>query len=151
MRIGIATDSACDLPRSFLDKHHIVILPVSIKGPGGEFVDNRLPEETQDFYKSVAENGDAEFATRPFSPDEIRDLFLSRLVLEFDYVFILGLSGETTPHGAEDQDDQLWVLRRLLAVAVARARKHVMIGYKTGEQSELVRFFAAGTYEQVDL
>ncbi|MDN3578837.1 DegV family protein [Chitinimonas viridis] len=89
MRIGIATDSACDLPRSFLDKHHIVILPVSIKGPGGEFVDNRLPEETQDFYKSVAENGDAEFATRPFSPDEIRDLFLSRLVLEFDYVFCI--------------------------------------------------------------
>ena len=77
--------------------------------------------------------------------------FHSAKGLEFDYVFILGLSGETTPHGAEDQDDQLWVLRRLLAVAVARARKHVMIGYKTGEQSELVRFFAAGTYEQVDL
>lgn len=77
--------------------------------------------------------------------------FHSAKGLEFDYVFILGLSGETTPHGEEDQDDQLWVLRRLLAVAVARARKHVVIGYKAGEQSELVRFFAPGTYEQADL
>lgn len=77
--------------------------------------------------------------------------FHSAKGLEFDYVFILGLSGETTPHGEEDQDDQLWVLRRLLAVAVARARQHVVIGYKTGEQSELVRFFAPGTFDQVEL
>lgn len=77
--------------------------------------------------------------------------FHSAKGLEFDYVFILGLSAETTPHGEEDQDDQLWVLRRLLAVAVARARKHVVIGYKPGEQSDLVRFFAANTFSQVDL
>lgn len=77
--------------------------------------------------------------------------FHSAKGLEFDYVFILGLNGETTPHGSEDQDDQLWVLRRLLAVAVARARKHVAIGYKVGEQSELIRFFAPGTFVQEDL
>lgn len=77
--------------------------------------------------------------------------FHSAKGLEFDYVFILGLSAETTPHGEEDQDDQLWVLRRLLAVAIARARKHVIIGYKPGEQSELVKFFAANTFSQVDL
>lgn len=77
--------------------------------------------------------------------------FHSAKGLEFDYVFILGLSGETTPHGADERDDQLWVLRRLLAVAVARARKRVVIGYKAGEQSELVRFFAPGTFDQVDL
>lgn len=77
--------------------------------------------------------------------------FHSAKGLEFDYVFILGLSGETTPHGEEDKDDQLWVLRRLLAIAVARARKHVVIGYKAGEQSDLVRFFAPGKFEQVDL
>lgn len=77
--------------------------------------------------------------------------FHSAKGLEFDYVFILGLSTETTPHGEEDQDDQLWVLRRLLAVAVARARKRVVIGYKPGEQSELVRFFVPGTFEEVDL
>lgn len=77
--------------------------------------------------------------------------FHSAKGLEFDYVFILGLNDETTPHGEEDKDDQLWVLRRLLAVAVARARKHVVIGYKAGEESDLVKFFAPGTFKQVDL
>jgi len=77
--------------------------------------------------------------------------FHSAKGLEFDHVFILGLNNETTPHGEEEQNDQLWVLRRLLAVAVGRARKHVVVGYKDGEQSELVRFFEADTFEQVDL
>jgi len=78
-------------------------------------------------------------------------IFHSAKGLEFDHVLILGLSNETTPHGEEDQDDQLWVLRRLLAVAVGRARKHVIIGYKDGEESSLVRFFEPGTFEQVVL
>ncbi|MCC5073946.1 3'-5' exonuclease [Xanthomonas campestris] len=77
--------------------------------------------------------------------------FHSAKGLEFDYVFILGLSSEATPHGDEDHDDQLWVLRRLLAVAVARARKQVFIGYKIGEQSELVKFFTPHTFQEVDL
>jgi len=77
--------------------------------------------------------------------------FHSAKGLEFDHVFILGLGNETTPHGDENQDDQLWVLRRLLAVATGRARKHVVIGYKDGEESDLVRFFEPDTFEQVDL
>jgi hypothetical protein len=48
-------------------------------------------------------------------------------------------------------DDQQSVLRRLLAVAVARARKVVVIGYKPGEESRLVDFFKLGTYESIDL
>jgi superfamily I DNA/RNA helicase len=43
--------------------------------------------------------------------------------LEFDHVVILGLNAEVTPHGEEDDDDRLVTLRRLLAMAVARARK----------------------------
>lgn len=75
--------------------------------------------------------------------------FHSAKGLEFDYVFILGLSGESTPHGDEGHDDQLLVLRRLLAVAIARARKQVMIGYKPGEESDLVQFFETGTFDEV--
>jgi superfamily I DNA/RNA helicase len=35
--------------------------------------------------------------------------------LEFDHVIILGLTDEVTPHGEEDDDDQLSTLRRLCA------------------------------------
>lgn len=77
--------------------------------------------------------------------------FHSAKGLEFDHVVILGLNDENTAHGTSEADDQLLVLRRLLAVAVARARKSVTIGYKQGEESKLVSFFDAGTYKVVEL
>jgi len=77
--------------------------------------------------------------------------FHSAKGLEFDYVFILGFNQENTQHGEEETSDEIRVLRNLLAVAVARARKHVVIGYKAGEQSSLTQYFAAESYEQITL
>lgn len=68
--------------------------------------------------------------------------------LEFDHVIILGLSDEVTPHGSDPDDDQLHTLRRLLAMAVARARKSVLIGYKEGEASALIQFFEKGSFDE---
>ncbi|EXB03728.1 3'-5' exonuclease [Acinetobacter baumannii] len=67
--------------------------------------------------------------------------FHSAKGLEFDYVFILGLNNQNTLFDEEDKDDRVQVLRRLLAVAVARARNDVIIGYKLGEESKLTKFF----------
>ena len=77
--------------------------------------------------------------------------FYSAKGLEFDYVFILGLNEVNTPYPNEQLDDEVFVLRRLLAVAVARARKEVIVGYKPGEQSGLIQHFGAGTFDQIDL
>lgn len=88
----------------------------------------------------------------PEGPENVAiSTFHSAKGLEFDYVFILGLDDKPTPHGDEEHDDQLWVLRRLLAVAVARARKQVVLGYKPGEESDLVQFFRVGTFDEVDV
>lgn len=70
--------------------------------------------------------------------------------LEFDHVIILGLSDEVTPHGQEDDDDQLSTLRRLLAMAVARARKTVIIGFKEDQASSLVSFFEDGSFDEYE-
>ncbi|MES9898731.1 MAG: 3'-5' exonuclease [Sedimenticola sp.] len=77
--------------------------------------------------------------------------FHSAKGLEFDYVFILGFNQENTQHGEEEANDEIRVLRNLLAVAVARARKHVIVGYKQGEQSRLIQYFVANTFEQIIL
>jgi superfamily I DNA/RNA helicase len=71
--------------------------------------------------------------------------------LEFDHVFIIGLNAETTPHGSEPGDSQLEALRRLLAMAVSRARESVVVGFKPQEASSLVEFFDPVTYVGVDL
>lgn len=77
--------------------------------------------------------------------------FHSAKGLEFDHVIILGLSRINTQHADETLDDQLLVLRRLLAVAIARARTNVVVGYKPGEESRLVGYFEAGSFDAVNV
>lgn len=71
--------------------------------------------------------------------------------LEFDHVIVIGLNEEVTPHGADEKDTTLENLRRLLAMAVTRARESVIVGYKLEEASTLVSFFDAATYREVNL
>jgi superfamily I DNA/RNA helicase len=71
--------------------------------------------------------------------------------LEFDHVIVLGLNQEVTEHGPEPEDSTLGNLRRLLAMAVTRARMSVIIGYKPMEASDLVGYFKDGTFREVEV
>lgn len=71
--------------------------------------------------------------------------------LEFDHVICLGLSAEATPHGNDPGDVDLEDLRRLLAMAVGRAKRSVVIGYKPSEASDLIKFFKPGTFTAKDI
>lgn len=71
--------------------------------------------------------------------------------LEFDHVIILGLSNENMQHQDDENDDKLQQLRRLLAMAISRAKESVVIGYKESEKSDLVNYFTNGTFKEVDL
>lgn len=71
--------------------------------------------------------------------------------LEFDHVFMLGLNKQVTPHGEEEGDGTLDMLRRLVAMGVGRARKTVMLGYKSDDPSTLIELLAVGTYMEVQL
>lgn len=77
--------------------------------------------------------------------------FHSAKGLEYDHVIIIGFNQENTHFGDEERTDQILVLRRLLAVAVARARKQVVVGYKPGEESRLTNYFEVGTFDEVQL
>ena len=96
MRIGIAVDSACDLPQEFITQNKIQILPITIHLDGKDFVDNRDPVETQNFYDNhLTGAGDA--GTSPFSVEQIKNVFLSKLVLDFDFVFCLTIMSSRSP------------------------------------------------------
>ena len=70
--------------------------------------------------------------------------------LEFDHVVLLGLSAELMPHGSEENDTQLLTHRKLVAMAIGRARRSVMLTYKPGEESRVVDLLDPDTYEEVD-
>ena len=71
--------------------------------------------------------------------------------LEFDHVIIIGYNAELIEHGEDEHDSLLETQRRLLAMAVGRARKSVVIGYKPTDAPELVKYLEAGTFEAVEL
>ncbi len=66
--------------------------------------------------------------------------------LEFDHVIILGLNEENTPHGEDPEDATFENLRRMLAVAITRARESVILGYKAEEGSSLLSLLDPETY-----
>lgn len=96
MRIGIVVDSGCDLPPEFIAQHKIGILPITIHLEGRDLVDRRDPQETLEFYRHHrAEVADA--STSPLSPEQIKDVFLSNLVLDYDFVFCLTIASSRSP------------------------------------------------------
>ncbi len=87
MRIGLVVDSTCDLPKSYITEHNIKLLPISIRVDDDILVDNRESEPALDFYRyHIGDKGhDAESV--PFSTEQIKELFLNELVIDFDFVF----------------------------------------------------------------
>ena len=120
-----------------------------LKPRGGNFfseITSRLAEDGIDY---------VDITRQPEWPDGPENVaistFHSAKGLEFDHVIILGLNAENTPHASAGRDDEGAVLRRLLAVAVARARKSVVIGYKESQKSALVDHFKSGTFDRIKL
>jgi superfamily I DNA/RNA helicase len=71
--------------------------------------------------------------------------------LEFDHVILLGYNAQVVAHGQEPGDSLLEDHRRLLAMAVGRARKSVVLGYKPSDASALVEFLDPATFEAINL
>jgi DegV family protein with EDD domain len=96
MRIGIVVDSACDLPPEYIAEHNIQILPITTHLENQDLVDTRDPEQTLNFYRQHAGTaGDA--GTSPFTIEQIKNVFLSKLVLDYDFVFCLTIASSRSP------------------------------------------------------
>lgn len=97
MRIGIVVDSACDLPADFIREHKLVLLPITVRIGEAVLADHREEDATLNFLDThVAERG-AEAETIPFSVNQIRDLFLQHLVIDYDHVFCLTITKTRSP------------------------------------------------------
>ncbi len=96
MRIGLVVDSACDLPPEYYRQHGLVILPITIRVGDREFVDQRDPQATLAFYRDHLTNA-AHGETEAFSVEQIKQLFLQKLVVDFDFVLSLILASSRSP------------------------------------------------------
>lgn len=92
MRIGLVVDSACDLPQQFIEQYKIHLLPITVRIGDAVVADQRDEAVTLAFLNSHVESRGYEAETQAFSVEQIRHLFLERLVTEYDHVFCLTIA-----------------------------------------------------------
>ncbi|MGH8429503.1 MAG: DegV family protein [Solimonas sp.] len=97
MRIGVVADATCDLPPEFVQKHRIGILPIAIHLGDEVLSDQRDPALTLKFYTEQLASKGLDAHTEPYSADQIREMFLSGIVLEYDYVFCVTITSTRSP------------------------------------------------------
>jgi superfamily I DNA/RNA helicase len=75
--------------------------------------------------------------------------------LEFDHVIIIGLDGEVVPigdnEGSEEELDSLTRLRKLVAMAVGRARKQVIVGFKPNDAPAIATYLNNKICQLIDI
>lgn len=97
MRIGMVVDSTCDLPREWLDAHKVILEPIKVHMGSASFTDERDATASLRFYREhLGEKGHAAEST-PFSVEQIRELFLSKLVIDYDFVFCMCIMSSRSP------------------------------------------------------
>lgn len=97
MRIGIVVDSTCDLPSEYIQQNNVILLPITVRIGDAVLADHRDEEATLSFlHAHVAERGH-EAETIPYSVEQIRDLFLGKLVVDYDHVFCLTVTKSRSP------------------------------------------------------
>jgi len=116
MRIGVVVDSACDLPRAFIEQHRLTILPITLRIGDHTFHDSRDPGVTQSFYREHFGQRRQDAETAPFSVEQIRALFLERLVVEHDHVLVLTIAASRSPIHDNAQQAALAILTSYQAV-----------------------------------
>lgn len=111
MRFGIVVDSACDLPAGFIEQNRIVVLPITAHVDNEVLIDNRDPAVTARFLAEGLGARSHAAETEPYSVEEIRELFLNRLVIDFDCVFCLTITSTRSPIHANASQASFSILK----------------------------------------
>ncbi len=71
--------------------------------------------------------------------------------LEFDHVILLGLSDEFLRYDEDIESDSYLNICKLLTVSITRAKRSVLLGYKSGDKPKVLSLIERDTYEYLEL
>ena len=89
MRIGLVVDAACDLPEAYLETHGIRVLPSILQADGRTWLDDRAPDQAMMLYRRFIADRAVAASSSACSAEEIREIFLQELVLDYDRVLVI--------------------------------------------------------------
>ena len=112
MRTGIVIDSACDLPQSFLDAHHIHLLPILLCRGETRLPDQRDPEATLAFYRQYQADKTLDADTAPPTVADIQARLLDELALQYDRVLVITITQTRSPLFAHATEAAYAVLKQ---------------------------------------
>lgn len=92
MRVGIAIDVTTDVSHEFVTENDIYVLPSTLRRGKERTVLGRDPDVLREFYRSHDGGVQHDSESIALSVKEVEDLFLRKLVLDYDYVFLITLS-----------------------------------------------------------
>jgi len=115
-------DSACELPMAFMEENNIVILPITLHLDGKQMIDQRDTATTLEFYaQHVAEAARAE--TTAYSVEQTKKLFLEKLVIDYDLVFVFTIASSRSPMYENVKQAALTILNEYKAPRLAAGIK----------------------------
>jgi DegV family protein with EDD domain len=97
MRIGYVVDAGCDLPQSIIDQENVVVLPIAVRIGEQVINDSRQDVVSQQFLDSGIAKDAAEAETIPYTVEQISELFLTKLVVDYDYVMVQTITASRSP------------------------------------------------------
>ena len=85
---ALVIDASCDLPKSFLDSHELIILPTRVKHGDKDFVDIRDMKSTLGFYRNVLQKN-KDVRLEPANADVIAAIVKAKIINKFDAVRVI--------------------------------------------------------------
>ena len=104
IRIGLLVDAGCDLPEAMLAEGNAVVLPIAVRNGHYLTDDSRNDEATRQFLESDIAKDAADAENVPYTVEQIRELFLGRLVHEYDHHEIREAGGNKAPFALRVQN-----------------------------------------------
>jgi len=119
MRFGMFLDAACDLPAEVIAANPMFVLPIPIRVADRQLIDNRDEAVTRRFFEKVLAQGMTDVESQPYSEEELEQLFLKKLVLDYDYVICLTIASTRSPIFERTQKSSFNILTRYRPVREA--------------------------------
>ncbi|KJV35460.1 DegV family protein [Luteibacter yeojuensis] len=97
MRIGVAIDAAVDVPQDFVERNGVAVMPITVKVDNHRFKDDRDPAEILRFRDQKLGSRSQSAETEPSSVEDVQNLFLGRMVKDYDCVVCLTIMATRSP------------------------------------------------------
>ncbi len=92
-KTAVMIDASCELPRSFIDNHKLVVIPTRIQLGDTEFQDNRDARRLLSFYSALSKSSQI-VATQSATTHQLTKLLKDQLAVRFDSVQAITLHSE---------------------------------------------------------